>query len=123
MANRFGLRDLEDACAYAADPVLGPRLAEAFHVILSHPTVSAEQILGEVDAMKLRSCATLFACCNDTRIAPLAREVLHRFYRDIPCPLTLQMLSKDESGIRCSIRSAQNEQPAGIISSLKSYSG
>lgn len=95
MADRFGLRNREEARAYAADPILGPRLAESFRAILSRPETNAEQILGAVDAMKLRSCATLFAESRDPEIAPLARQVLIKFHGGSPCPLTLQMLAKD----------------------------
>jgi uncharacterized protein (DUF1810 family) len=41
--------------------VLGPRLVEAMRAMLGNRGRAPEEVLGEVDAMKLRSCATLFA--------------------------------------------------------------
>ncbi|KXO91108.1 Uncharacterized conserved protein (plasmid) [Tsukamurella tyrosinosolvens] len=62
MATTYGLDTLRDAREYAADPVLGPRLREAFGLLLALPlSVTALEVLGATDAMKLRSCATLFA--------------------------------------------------------------
>ena len=60
-AQFYGISGRDEAIAYLAHPMLGPRLREAVEAIL--PWVgkrSAEQILGPVDALKLRSCLTLF---------------------------------------------------------------
>lgn len=46
-------------------PLLGPRLIVCVHAVLSHPDQTAVDMLVEVDAMKLRSCLTLF-----TAVAP-----------------------------------------------------
>jgi uncharacterized protein (DUF1810 family) len=60
MARAYGISDLAQAQAYAAHPVLGPRLVACARAMLSHPGRSAESILGPVDALKFRSCLTLF---------------------------------------------------------------
>ena len=62
-ARFFGLSGDEEARAYLAHPLLGPRLHECFAALRPHleEGISAEAILGEVDAMKLRSCAELFS--------------------------------------------------------------
>jgi uncharacterized protein (DUF1810 family) len=52
--------DLEEAQAYLDHPLLGRRLHECFRLVLQHQDNSAEEIFGKVDAMKFRSCATLF---------------------------------------------------------------
>jgi uncharacterized protein (DUF1810 family) len=57
----YGLSGLAEARAYLADPVLAPRLVEAAQAMLAHADEDAADILGEVDAKKLRSSATLFA--------------------------------------------------------------
>jgi len=61
-AKFFGLSGLEEARAYAAHPLLGPRLRESAAAVLEHlGETSAETILGPVDAMKLRSSMDIFA--------------------------------------------------------------
>ncbi len=57
----YGLSGLAEARGYLAHPLLGPRLVEALRAILAHRGRPAADILGEVDAKKLWSCATLFA--------------------------------------------------------------
>ena len=59
MAMFYSLRDADEARDFAGHPQLGPRLVESFRLILDHDA-SAEAILGDTDAYKLRACATLF---------------------------------------------------------------
>jgi uncharacterized protein (DUF1810 family) len=61
MAREYGIAGRDEAEAYAAHPVLGPRLVECVKAILEHSTRRVVDILGDVDAMKFRSCLTLFA--------------------------------------------------------------
>ncbi|WP_353473495.1 DUF1810 domain-containing protein [Salipiger sp. H15] len=85
-ARHFGMRDLGEARAYLAHPVLGPRLAEASGWLLQHPGRSPEAMLGPVDALKIRSCMTLFEAVPG---APgVFAEVLERLYGGNRCPLT-----------------------------------
>lgn len=66
MARRYALHDRPEAEAYARHDVLGERLYEATEAMLDWAgTLSAEQILGGVDAMKFRSSMTLFEQCAD----------------------------------------------------------
>ena len=60
MSRRFAIASLNDARAYLAHPVLGARLRECAGVVLSTRGRTAEEIFGPTDAMKLRSCMTLF---------------------------------------------------------------
>ena len=61
MATRYGIEDLSEARAYLRHRVLGPRLMECVKLLLAAPAErDAVGIFGEVDAMKLRSCLTLF---------------------------------------------------------------
>lgn len=60
-AQYYGIGSLDEARAYLIHPQLGPRLRECIEAILPwHDRRSAEQILGSVDALKLRSSLTLF---------------------------------------------------------------
>jgi uncharacterized protein (DUF1810 family) len=61
MAQRYAISGVAEARAYLVHPVLGPRLRECAGVIAAPPGSTADRILGPVDAMKLRSCLTLFA--------------------------------------------------------------
>lgn len=61
MAERFGIRSLDEARAYLKHPILGPRLRESVEALQDLTDRTAEDIFGEIDAMKLRSCLTLFS--------------------------------------------------------------
>lgn len=61
MSQYFGIKDRAEAEAYLSHPVLGPRLREITTALLAHKDDrSPARILGEIDAMKVRSCMTLF---------------------------------------------------------------
>lgn len=101
MARRYGIADLGEARAYLAHPVLGPRLIEATHAMLAHRAERPEAILGPVDAMKLRSCLTLFEAAGQAGREPGASggeacfsEALAAFYHDRRDPLTLAVLDR-----------------------------
>lgn len=91
MAQLYGIEDLAEAKAYLGHEVLGPRLAEVARLVLSHQGQDAAEILGKVDAKKLRSSMTLFAAVPD---APDAfKQVIDAFYGGTPCPLTIKALA------------------------------
>ena len=60
-AQYYGIQSEDEARAYLHDPILGARLARCFDLLLQHDTLSAIDIFGGVDAMKLHACATLFS--------------------------------------------------------------
>jgi uncharacterized protein (DUF1810 family) len=78
MSRRYAIGSLDEARAYLAHPVLGPRLRECAALVLASPADTAERMLGSMDARKLRSSMTLFH-----RAAPadaLFAQVLERFF-------------------------------------------
>lgn len=90
----YGLKDLNEATEYLAHPVLGARLLEMCMALMMHQGKSPEAIMGPVDAMKLRSMATLFAAVPG---APAVfRDILTVFYADISCPQTKALLAADD---------------------------
>ena len=96
-AIHYGITDLDEAHDYIADPVLNGRLAACAHAILSHAGERPETIMGAVDALKLRSSATLFALAGEsTETGAKMQAILDTFYGGEPCPLTLKLLEKDE---------------------------
>jgi uncharacterized protein (DUF1810 family) len=58
----YSIKSIEEAKAYLRHPVLGPRLLECAEAVLRVEGRSATEIFGSPDDLKLRSCATLFAC-------------------------------------------------------------
>lgn len=58
-AKYYGIKDLEEAREYISNPVLRDRLVEISEALLSVDD-TAVNILGSTDAMKVRSCMTLF---------------------------------------------------------------
>ena len=90
-AKTYGIADLAEAEAYLAHPVLGPRLVEAARAMLQHRGRAPEAVLGGIDALKLRSCATLFAAVPG---APGEfREMLDAFHGGEADPLTENALA------------------------------
>jgi len=64
-ARYYAIKSLPEARAYLAHPVLGSRLREVTQAVLALRGRTASQIFPYPDALKLHSCATLFA-----RISP-----------------------------------------------------
>lgn len=90
MAARYAIRSEDEARAYLAHPVLGPRLIECAEAVLAINDKSAHDILGSPDDLKLRSCATLFARVSPT--GSVFERVLDRYYSSAGDPRTLQLL-------------------------------
>ncbi len=63
----YAIRDLDEAKAYLADPVLGARLKEISSALLDLDGLSASEIFGYPDDLKLRSCMTLFCLADLNR--------------------------------------------------------
>jgi uncharacterized protein (DUF1810 family) len=61
MAQRYAISSLDEAKAYLAHSVLGPRLRECTQLVVQVEGKSAHEILGSPDDMKFHSCMTLFA--------------------------------------------------------------
>ena len=92
MAARYAIKSEDEARAYLAHPVLGPRLIECAETVLAIENRSAHDIFGSPDDLKLRSCATLFA-----RVLPAGsvfEQVLDKYYSSAGDPKTLELLGK-----------------------------
>jgi uncharacterized protein (DUF1810 family) len=85
-AREFAISGLDEARAFLAHPVLGPRLLAASRALLDGTSRSAEEILGGIDAMKLRSSMTLFLRATDG--ATTFEAVLARFFGGHTDPAT-----------------------------------
>ena len=89
-AQFYGLDGLEEAQRFAADPVLGGNLRTITKALLDQPVRHAWIIFGRTDAIKLRSCMTLFAMADPD--CGLYARVLEEFFRGEGDPQTLKML-------------------------------
>ncbi|WP_412509496.1 DUF1810 domain-containing protein [Roseovarius sp. SYSU LYC5161] len=89
-ATYFGIADLCEARAYLAHRVLGPRLTEISRAMLAHAGTAPEAILGPVDALKMRSCATLFDAAGG---GPVFGRIIDAFHDGTPCPRTRALLA------------------------------
>ncbi|SDS12679.1 Uncharacterized protein, DUF1810 family [Halopseudomonas litoralis] len=89
-AERYGLTGLAEARAYLAHPLLGERLREAIEAMLIHEARGASVVLGELDAMKLRSCLTLFSLADPSE--PLVRRAMEVFFGGQLDERTLKLL-------------------------------
>jgi uncharacterized protein (DUF1810 family) len=90
MSKRYAIRTLDEATAYLHHPVLGARLIETTTVVAGLDGVSAQEVLGEIDAQKLRSSMTLFL-----RAAPdesVFGQVLNRWFDGVPDDATERLL-------------------------------
>jgi len=90
-SRKYAITSLAEAQAYLEHDVLGPRLLECSTAIAAHTDHSAVDILGGIDAKKLRSSITLFL-----RAAPgetVFKTVLARFFDGEPDPATDELLA------------------------------
>ena len=89
-ARYYALASLAEAQAYLAHPVLGPRLVEAAQAVAVLTGVSAEDVFGGIDAVKLRSSMTLFARAAPAE--PVFPAVLDCYFDGVPDPATEALL-------------------------------
>lgn len=94
IARKFAITSLDEAEAYLRHTILGPRLRECVELVNDSFEQSIDQIMGPVDALKFRSCVTLFlvASKNDR----LFQMSLERFFSGEADPLTLNRLDNME---------------------------
>ena len=85
----YGINGIEEARAYLNHPILGARLREITAAFLALKGESAEGVFGHLDALKVRSCMTLF---NEVSDDDLFQRVLDRYYSGVADNRTLEML-------------------------------
>jgi len=92
-SNYYAIKSLEEARAYLAHPILGPRLGECAQAVVDLEGRSATQIFGSPDDLKLRSCATLFACVSPP--GSVFHRLIGKYYRGELDGNTLRLLGID----------------------------
>ena len=90
MSQRYAISGLAEARAYLEHPVLGTRLVECTTILAATDGRSAAEILGPVDAVKLRSSMTLFAAAAPDQ--PAFSAVLSKYFDGTADEATLARL-------------------------------
>ena len=89
-AEFYAIRDLEEAKDYLAHPVLGARLKEISSALLELEGLSASEIFGYPDDLKLRSSMTLFRLADlDCEIF---QDVIDKYYDGRPDSRTVDIV-------------------------------
>jgi uncharacterized protein (DUF1810 family) len=89
-AQQYAISGLDEARAYLAHPVLGPRLIESASILAELPATDPVAVLGDIDAVKLRSSMTLFGRADADQ--PVFRRVLDRYFVGAEDPATIARL-------------------------------
>jgi uncharacterized protein (DUF1810 family) len=90
MSRRFAISSHNEAEAYLAHPVLGPRLRECTQLVMNGQQNSIEKLFGSPDNLKFHSCMTLFASVDPDE--QLFVEALEKFFKGKFDPMTLKQL-------------------------------
>ena len=93
-AQFYAIASLDEARAYLAHPVLGPRLRRCTETVLSVEARSANAIFGVPDDMKFHSSMTLFARAAAPEDEALFRQAIERFFDGRMDPGTLALLDR-----------------------------
>ena len=93
-AQFYAIQDLAEAKDYLAHPVLGARLKEISAALLELDGLSASEIFGYPDDLKLRSCMTLF-CLADLN-CDIFEKVLNKYYDGKADDRTIRILKSLE---------------------------
>ena len=91
MAQRFAIFSREEASAYLAHDVLGPRLLECTRLVLEVEGKSTRDILGWPDDLKFRSSMTLFGTASNDAIFDRA---IAKYYPDGKDQATLEIMAR-----------------------------
>jgi uncharacterized protein (DUF1810 family) len=89
-AVRYSIKSLDEARAYLAHPVLGPRLVECSEAALALPDASAHDVFGSPDDWKLHSSATLFALVSPS--GSVFERLLDKYFHGERDANTLRLL-------------------------------
>ena len=90
-ANYYAINDLKEATEFLEHPILGKHLIEISELFLTFKRKSADGILGDLDARKLRSSMTLFSLVENTN--PVFQQILDAFFSGETDPLTLSIIN------------------------------
>ena len=96
-ATYYGILSLDEARAYLAHPLLGPRLELCTNAVFGIEGRTLHEIFGSPDDLKFRSCMTLFSLAADDRDNPF-RQALDRWLSGQPDEQTLALIDAGVGG-------------------------
>jgi len=89
-SKRYAIKSVAEAEAYLSHPLLGPRLLECAEAAARVEGKSANEVFGSPDDMKLKSCATLFACVSPP--GSVFERLLDKYFQGRRDDKTLRLL-------------------------------
>lgn len=92
-AKYYGIKDLDEARKYISHPLLRERLTEMSQALLENDDTAVE-ILGYTDAMKVKSCMTLFHEADPS--IEIFVKVIDKFYGGQYDRLTLDIIKRGQ---------------------------
>lgn len=93
LAQFYAIKSRTEAQAYLSHPVLGQRLMEITKALLTHKGKDVVEIMGAVDALKLRSSMTLFSLVSVGN--SIFCDVIHQFFDSNYCEQTIKFINRD----------------------------
>lgn len=90
-AHYYGIAGKLEAEQYLKHHILGKRIREIIQALLDHKGKTALEIFGDVDAVKVRSCMTMFDFISTNDIFG---EVIDSFYNGERCEITLKVMQQ-----------------------------
>ena len=96
MSRRYAIQSRAEAEAYLQHPVLGPRLIRCVVATLELEGLTAHDIFGSPDDLKLKSCCTLFAAVS--RPGSVFEQLLAKYYAGERDAKTLALLGDSPEG-------------------------
>jgi len=94
-ARHYAIHDRGEARAYLDNTVLGPRLVECTETLLRLTGVTAAEVFGHPDDLKLRSSATLFT--EISQPGSIFDRLLAKYYDGVRDPLTIERLAQSDT--------------------------
>jgi len=88
----YAIKSVQEATAYLAHPVLGPRLLECADAALQIEGRSALEVFGSPDDMKLRSSATLFASVSAE--GSVFHQIIDKYFGGEQDVRTIELLNR-----------------------------
>jgi len=90
MSQAYAISGRAEAASYLAHPMLGAHLRDCTALVLGHERRSPEQIFGQIDAAKFRSCMTLFGAVSGEQVF---QQALDKFFGGVADAATLALLA------------------------------
>jgi uncharacterized protein (DUF1810 family) len=93
-SRHYAINSLEEARAYLAHPILGPRLLECCEALLSLDRSDPQEIFGSPDDLKLGSSMTLFAHVSGAD--SISQHVLDKYFAGQRDERTIELVAASQ---------------------------